>query len=160
MTLRFKVPLGAEQGTRLRMRGKGEPAPQGVGSPGDLFIELEIEPHPFFERSGSDLIMSLPLGYPDLALGTTITIEHIDGDDLQIKVPSQSNSGETVEVRKRGLPRQRGNGRGDVVVLLKLHMPKKVGRSTKKSLEALRGDLGPKDVKSSILNDAQERRRG
>jgi len=159
-TLRFKVPLGAEQGTRLRMRGKGEPAPQGVGSPGDLFIELEIEPHPFFERSGSDLIMSLPLGYPDLALGTTITIEHIDGDDLQIKVPSQSNSGETVEVRKRGLPRQRGNGRGDVVVLLKLHMPKKIGRSTKKSLETLRGDLGPKDVKSSILTDAQERRRG
>lgn len=159
-TLRFKVPLGAEHGTRLRMRGKGEPAPQGVGSPGDLFIELELEPHPFFERSGSDLIMSLPLGYPDLALGTTVTIDHVDGAELVIKVPAQSNSGETVEVRKRGLPRQRGNGRGDVVVLLKLHMPKKLGRSNKKALESLRIDLGPKDLKASILKDAEDRRRG
>ena len=159
-TLRFKVPLGAENGTRLRMRGKGEPAPQGVGSPGDLFIELELEPHPFFERSGSDLIMSLPLGYADLALGTTVTIDHIDGEALQIKVPPQSNSGETVEVRKRGLPRQRGNGRGDVVVLLKLHMPKKIGRSTKKALDALRTELGPNDIHQSILKDAEERRRG
>ena len=159
-TLRFKVPLGAENGTRLRMRGKGEPAPQGVGSPGDLFIELELEPHPFFERSGSDLIMSLPLGYADLALGSTVTIDHIDGEALQIKVPPQSNSGETVEVRKRGLPRQRGNGRGDVVVLLKLHMPKKIGRSTKKALDALRTELGPNDIHQSILKDAEERRRG
>ena len=53
----------------MRMRGKGEPAPQGVGEPGDLFIELDIEQHQWFERSGSDLIMSLPLGYADLVLG-------------------------------------------------------------------------------------------
>lgn len=158
-TLRFAVPEGAESGTRLRMRGKGEPAPQGVGEPGDLFIELEIETHPWFERSGSDLIMSLPLGYADLLLGTTVELDHLDGKPLTIKVPSHSNSGETIEVRKRGLPRQRGGGRGDVVVLLKLHMPKKVPKATRKSLDALRGDLSPDDVLSSIVEDADERRR-
>ncbi len=158
-TLRFKVPLGAEDGTRMRMRGKGEPAPQGVGSPGDLFIELELAPHPFFERSGSDLIMSLPIGYADLALGTSVTLDHIDGEPLVIKVPAMSNSGETVEVRKRGLPRQRGGGRGDVVVLLKLHMPKKLNRASKKSLESLREALSPSDIDAAIKEDAQERRR-
>jgi molecular chaperone DnaJ len=157
-TLRFNVPEGAETGTRLRMRGKGEPAPQGSGEPGDLFIELEVESHPWFERSGADLIMSLPLGYPELLLGTTVTLEHIDGKPLEIKVPSHSNSGETVEVKKRGLPRQRGNGRGDVVVLLKLYMPKKVSKGTKKSLNALESDLSPDDRISSILEDARERR--
>ncbi len=158
-TLRFTVPEGAEHGTRMRMRGKGEPAPQGIGEPGDLFIELEVEPHDWFERSGSDLIMSLPLGFADLLLGTSIELNHLDGKPLVIKVPAHSNSGETIEIRKRGLPRQRGGGRGDVVVLLKLHMPKKVPKSVKKSLDSLRSELGPDDTLSSILDDADERRR-
>lgn len=157
-TLRFSVPLGADSGTRLRMRGKGEPAPMGNGEPGDLFIELEIEPHPWFERSGSDLIMSLPLGYADLLLGTTVELEHLDGKPLVIQVPAYSNSGETLELKKRGLPRQRGSGRGDVVVLLKLHMPKKVGKATRKTLDSLRSDLSPSDLNQSILDDAEERR--
>ena len=158
-TLRFQVPEGAESGRRIPIRGKGEPAPQGQGEAGDLFIELEIEQHAWFERSGSDLIMSLPLGYADLLLGTTIELEHLDGKPLILKIPPYSNSGETIEVKKRGLPRQRGGGRGDVVVLLKLHMPKKVPKSTKKQLEQVRNDLAPSDTMSSILDDAQERRR-
>ena len=157
-TLRFSVPLGADSGTRLRMRGKGEPAPLGNGEPGDLFIELEVEPHPWFERSGSDLIMSLPLGYPDLLLGTKVELEHLDGKPLVIQVPAYSNSGETIELKKRGLPRQRGSGRGDVVVLLKLHMPKKVGKATRKTLDTLRHDLAPGDMNQIILDDAEERR--
>lgn len=157
-TLRFSVPLGAEDGTRLRMRGNGEPAPHGQGQPGDLFIELEIEQHPWFERSGSDLIMSLPLGYTDMVSGTTISIDHMDGKTLDIKIPAMSNSGETITVSKRGLPRQRGTGRGDVIVLLKLHMPKKLPKATKKALAALKESLSPKDVTQSILDDAVDRR--
>ena len=157
-TLRFSVPEGAESGTRLRMRGKGEPAPQGVGEPGDLFIELEVEPHPWFERSGSDLIMSLPLGYGQLLLGASVELEHIDGKPLVIKIPAHSSSGETIEIKKRGLPRQRGSGRGDVVVLLKLHMPSKVSKATKKTLESIKDDLSPADMMDSILKDATDRR--
>lgn len=157
-TLRFAVPAGCEAGTRLRMRGKGEPAPQGKGEPGDLFIEIEIEPHPWYERSTTDLIMSMPLGYAELVLGTTVTLKHIDGKDLTIKVPAYSNSGDTIEIKKRGLPRTRGSGRGDVIVLLKLHMPKKVSKKVKKSLQELKGDLGPDDLIERIIDDAQERR--
>jgi molecular chaperone DnaJ len=157
-TLRFNIPAGAEAGTRLRMRGKGEPAPQGKGEDGDLFIEIDIEEHLWFERSSADLIMSLPLGYSDLVLGTTLNLEHIDGKQLTIKVPPYSNSGDTVEIKKRGLPRNRGSGRGDVIVLLKLHMPKKIDKKSKKALEALKSSLGPKDLVQRIKEDAKDRR--
>lgn len=157
-TLRFNIPAGAEAGTRLRMRGKGEPAPQGKGEDGDLFIDIDVEEHLWFERSNADLIMSLPLGYSDLVLGTTLNLEHIDGKQLTIKVPPYSNSGDTVEIKKRGLPASRGSGRGDVIVLLKLHMPKKIDKKSKKTLEGLKSVLGPKDLVQRIKEDAKERR--
>ena len=157
-TLRFTIPAGAEAGTRLRMRGKGEPAPNGRGEDGDLYIEIDVEPHPWFERSNADLIMSLPLGYSDLLLGTTITIEHVDGKDLAIKVPAYSNSGDTLEIKKRGLPRSRGNGRGDVVVLLKLYMPKKVDKKSRRALQDLKTTLAPSDILQGIKDDAHDRR--
>ncbi|MBT5390731.1 MAG: molecular chaperone DnaJ [Euryarchaeota archaeon] len=157
-TLRFNIPAGAEAGTRLRMRGKGEPAPNGKGEDGDLFIEIDVDQHLWFERSNADLIMSLPLGYSDLVLGTSVSVEHIDGKELVIKIPPYSNSGDTIEIKKRGLPRNRGSGRGDVIVLLKLHMPKKVDKKSKKSLQDLKSVLGPKDLLERIKQDAKERR--
>ena len=157
--LRFNIPPGAQDGTRLRMRGKGQPAPYGKGVPGDLFIELVVEEHPWYERNGMDLIMSLPLGYSDLALGTVVKIPHIDGKDLSIKVPAGTNSGDTITINSRGLPSSRGIGRGDVVVLCKLHLPKKFDKATKKSLEQLRDVLsGKMEIVDRIIEDASERR--
>lgn len=157
--LRFNVPIGAQDGTRLRMRGKGQPAPFGKGIPGDLFIEIIVEEHPWFERNGMDLIMSLPLGFSDLALGTNIKLPHIDDKDLVIKVPPGTNSGDTITINSRGVPSSRGIGRGDVVILCKLHMPKKFDKATKKSLDQLRENLaGAGDIIDRIIDDAEQRR--
>jgi len=158
-TLRFNVPIGASHGTRLRNRGMGSPAPNGKGSRGDLLIEISVDQHPWLERNGSDLIMSLPLGYSELVLGSEHVIEHVDGEELTIKVPAGSNSGDTIEVRGRGIPNSRGR-RGDVVVLLKLHVPK-IPKSTKKILEEIRSDLSGKENLIDLMRkDAKERRRG
>ena len=157
--LRFSIPKGAQEGTRLRMRGKGQPAPQGRGAAGDLFIELIIEEHPWFERNGMDLIMSLPLGFTALALGSSVVLPHIDGKDLVIKIPSGTNSGDTITIDSRGLPSSRGVGRGDVVILCKLHMPKKFDKGTKKALEDLRLNLdGKTEMMDKIIADAKDRR--
>lgn len=156
--LRFTIPKGAEDGTRLRMRGKGEPALRGRGENGDLFIELELEQHDWFERSGADLIMSLPLQYSDLVLGTIIKLPHIDGSELKINVPKMTNSGETIEIRGKGLPRIRGSGRGDVVVLVKLEMPKKVSKSELKQLESTRHNYNDEELQQRIKQDAKKRR--
>ena len=157
-TIRFNVPAGAEHGTRLRLRGQGQPAERGQGSHGDLLIEIEVLTHPWFERNGSDLIMSLPLGYPDLILGTKITIDHIDGKSLDISIPARSSAGHTLEIKKRGLPHMRRSGRGDVVVLLKLHVPNKISKADKKQLESMKSSLNPDDQVQRILDDAADRR--
>ena len=158
-TVRFGIPAGAEDGTRLRLRGKGEPGRDGQPA-GDFLVELEVSPHPWFERSRSDLIMSLPLGYADLALGTTITLDHLDGSPLEIRVPKGSTAGDTIDIPRRGFPRLRGGGRGDVVVLLKLHMPTKFSRKIRTALEELREDLAPSDLHERIREEADARRRG
>lgn len=157
-TIRFSVPPGAEDGTRLRLRGQGQPAERGQGKTGDLLVEIEVLTHPWFERNGSDLIMSLPLGYPDLVLGTTITLDHIDGKTMDIVIPAKSSAGHTLEIKKRGLPRLRRNGRGDVIVLLKLHMPKSISKAEKKQLKAMKEGLNPDDQLQTILDDAADRR--
>tara|TARA_Y100001954_G_scaffold239358_1_gene313304 strand:+ start:738 stop:1907 length:1170 start_codon:yes stop_codon:yes gene_type:complete len=156
--LRFNIPKGADDGTRLRMRGKGEPALRGRGENGDLFIELEVEQHDWFERSGADLIMSLPLPYEELVLGVTITLPHIDGTDLKIVIPKMTNSGETIEIRGKGLPRLRGSGRGDVVVLVKLQLPEKVSKSQAKHLESNKPKYSDEELETRIKQDAKKRR--
>ena len=104
--------------------------------------------------------MSLPLGYSDLALGTSITLPHIDDKELTIKVPAGTNSGNTITITGRGVPSSRGVGRGDGVVLCKLSMPKKLDKGTKNILDDLRGKLdGGEDLLERIKNDAEDRRR-
>ncbi len=158
--IRFDIPAGAESGTRLRMRGRGEPAPQGGGDSGDLIIQLEVEAHPWFERDGADLIMSLPVGFPDLALGAKVSLAHIDGKELVIDIPKGSSAGQTIEIRGRGLANRRGH-RGSVVILLKLHMPKKFDKIARKALEDLGESLSisAADVERSVRSEAEDRRR-
>ena len=114
-----------------------------------------------FERDGADLLMALPLGFVELALGTQIIIPHPDGADLRIKVPAGSNPGDTINLPGRGLPGGR-RGRGSVTVLLKLDMPKKVSKSLKKSLDSLKDEIGTDfdSLEDSIRDEAQRRRRG
>ena len=160
--IKFAVPPGVTTGARLRMRGHGEASRGNRGESGDLYIQIGVQEHPWFERDGPDLLMALPLGFVDLVLGTRIEIPHIDGSELSIKVPAGSNPGETITIPGRGLPGGRGRrGRGSVTVLLRLDMPRKVPRSLKKSLEEMRDDIGT-DMESlldSIRFEADNRRR-
>ena len=157
-TIRFNVPPGVDTGMRLRMRGKGHVSEHG-GVAGDLEIELKLEQHPWFERDGSELLMSLPVGFPDLMLGKTLEIPHIDGKPLKLKIPPNSLAGHTLNITGRGLPTGRGR-RGDVIILLKLHMPKKTDKGVKSKVESLRTELSisESDLENAILDEAKDRR--
>lgn len=159
--IRFAVPKGVSVGTRLRLSERGEPARGGGGRRGDLYIQIDIEDHDWFERDGSDLLMALPLGYPELLLGTTVSLPHIDGSNLDIKVPAGSRPGETIEVYGRGFPRPRGRGRGDITVLLKLHVPKKISKGLKRQISELQSEISiePDDYEDFVRGEADERRR-
>ena len=159
--IQFHVPPGIDSGTRLRMSGHGEAAKGNRGEPGHLYIEIQVEEHEWFERDGSDLLMALPVSYPDLVLGTIVEIPHIDGDNLKIRIPAGSRPGDTISLRGRGLPGQRSRiGRGSVMVLLKLDIPEKIPRSLKKQLEGIRGELSIDSVmlEEKICSEARQRR--
>ena len=159
--VKFSMHPGVSSGTRLRMRGQGEASSSLNGEPGDLFIEIELEPHPWFERDGSDLLMALPLSFADLSLGTTVEIEHLDEENLEIKIPAGSSPGETVTIRGRGLPRSmQGSSRGSVTAVLKLLLPRKSSRSMRKKIAELREDMEKElpPLEERIRNEAESRR--
>ena len=159
--VKFSVPAGIDSGTRLRLSGHGESPRNQNGKPGNLYIEIEVEEHDWFERDGSDLLMALPVSYVDLVLGAKIEIPHIDGSPLKVNIKAGSKPGETITILNRGLPFPRGGrGRGAVMVLLKLAMPEKLSRSAKKQLQELRDDLGSGvSVTGDIIDEARDRRR-
>jgi molecular chaperone DnaJ len=121
-----------------------------------------VQEHEWFERDGSDLLMALPVSYVDLALGNTVEIPHIDGSPLKVRIKAGSKPGETITILDRGLPMARiSRGRGAVMVLLKLAMPRKISRTTKKQLEQMREELGSghSEIIDDVLDEARDRRR-
>jgi len=159
--VKFSVMPGIVSGNRLRMRGQGEASSSLNGSPGDLFIEIQVESHPWFERDGSDLIMALPLSFADLALGATVEIPHLDSEVLIIKVPVGSNPGETISIPGRGLPSNRGrNRRGSVTVVLRLQSPKKMTKKLREKIEDIRVDIEDSipPIEDRIREEARSRR--
>ncbi len=157
-TLRIKIPKGTEDGLRLRQRGMGQPIVNGQS--GDLYIQLDTTPHPWFERDGPDLIMALPIGFPEMMLGTRIELPHVDGEMLTIDVPKGSKPSETLLIRGRGMPYRRGRGRGDVTVLLKLYVPSKIDKKMRNTLESMTEKFGlPTDaIEESVRREADNRR--
>ena len=158
--VKFTIPPGGSSGGRLRMREYGGAPASDDGIPGDLYIEIEIQRHPWFERDSADLLMGLPVGFSDLALGTKIEIPHIDGENLVVKIGAGSQPGDTIEIRGRGLPLQGSKRRGSVMIVLKLDMPRKLSRDEKRRISSLSDILGSDHdgIEERIRDEAKKRR--
>lgn len=160
--VKFAIRPGISTGNRLRMRGQGEASTSINGRPGDLYIEIEVENHPWFERDSNDLLMALPLSFADLLLGATVELPHFDDDVLEFKIPPGSVPGETITVRGRGLPSTRSPKiRGSVTAVLKLELPKKPSRSTSKSIRELRQQMESElpGIEERVRDEANKRRK-
>ena len=108
------VPKGVRDGDVLKMSGKGEASITG-GVPGDLYIAIQVEPHPFFRRQENDIIMTLPVTLSQALLGDTVEVETIDGA-ISLKIPEGTQPGDILKVRGRGAYLQSGYGRGGFVL--------------------------------------------
>ena len=132
-TINVRIPPGVEDGQRIRLAGQGEAGLRGAPS-GDLYVTVHVRPDPVFGRDGSDLTVTMPVSFTELALGTTLSVPTLGGK-VNVRVPQGTSDGRILRVRGRGVPK-RGGGHGDLLVTVKVAVPPKLEGAAKEALEA------------------------
>ena len=135
-TVHVKVPAGVEDGMQLTVRGEGHAAARG-GVSGDLLVIIEEIPHPQLKRQGTDLFYTRVISVADAILGTEIQIPTLDGSQ-KLKIDPGTQSGYVTRLRGKGVPEAGGYSRGDLYVKILVWIPRKLSRSEKEAIEALR----------------------
>ena len=139
-----KIPPGIESGAKLRLKGKGAPAPgmpgmpgAAGGGPGDLLLTVRVGEHPYFRREGLDLVIEVPLTLAEAALGATVTVPLLAGT-VEIKVPPGTASGRRLRVKGKGIADAKGR-RGDFHAVVQIVPPEAINDRARRLL----GDLAP-----------------
>ena len=130
------VPAGAETGLRLRLAGQGGPAAAKGGKLGDLFVVVEVEPDPVFERQGQDVISEARIGFPDAALGAKVVVPTLKGK-AHLTVPPGTQSGQQFRLRGMGLPTLGGGPKGDQIVRVQIEVPTHLTAEQRELVEKL-----------------------
>jgi molecular chaperone DnaJ len=146
-SLTVHVPAGLANGSRLRVPGKGHAGPNG-GEHGDLYITVHVEPHPIFERDGDDVHVTVPIALHEAALGAKIEVPSIDGP-ARLRIPPGTQSGQRFRLHERGIPSLRDGRRGDLVVEVRLVLPKVLDERSKELLREF-GRINNEDVRRNL----------
>jgi molecular chaperone DnaJ len=153
--LTVKIPAGIASGQRLRLYGEGEHGANG-GPPGDLYVVVHVQEHPFFQRDGDDLICEIPVTFPTLALGGSIEVPTLDGDS-SLTVPAGTQTGTRFRLRGKGMPNVNGRGRGDLHVLVRAEVPRKLTKEQKKLVEQLARTLPQAKIDPTAPREQDEK---
>ncbi|MFA6408522.1 MAG: molecular chaperone DnaJ [Candidatus Paceibacterota bacterium] len=135
--LKISIPAGIDNGEMIRLPQQGEAVKTGTA--GDLYVKIHVKPHATFRRDGSNLLMDLPVKLTDAILGTTVSIESLEGKTLEVKVPPMKRAEEHLRVRGKGIPTG-GNSRGDLIIRLEVALPHKLSSKAKKVVEELKSE--------------------
>ena len=131
------IPKGVDDGTRIRLAGKGEAGTRG-GANGDLYLFVNVKSHDLFKRSDVNLFFEFPISIADAALGTTIEIPTIDGKKAKIKIPDGTQDGKQFRLKSKGMPFMRRGDYGDLYVQIKTEVPISLNKEQKDLLERFR----------------------
>jgi molecular chaperone DnaJ len=156
-SLTMRIPAGVADGQRIRLAGQGEPGMRGAPA-GDLFVLVHVTPHPVFGRSGDDLTVTVPVSFPELVMGTTLTVPTMDGPEsdgtVKLKVPAGTANGRILRVRGKGIAGR--HGRGDLLVTLQVAVPTKLDREAKAALEAYAQATAGENPRAELFARAQQ----
>jgi molecular chaperone DnaJ len=148
-TLSIQLPAGLDDGARVRLSGKGHAGANG-GEQGDLFVTARVAPHPIFRREGDDLHIVVPVAVQEAALGAKIDVPSLDGP-ARVRVPPGAQSGQRFRLRERGVPSARDGRRGDLVVEIRLVLPRILDERSKELLREF-GRINSEDVRHDLIH--------
>ena len=146
-SLRVNVPAGLADGARIRVPGKGHAGANG-GAYGDLYLSVRVEPHPLFRREGDDVHITVPVAIHEAALGAKIEVPSLDGS-ARLRVPPGTQSGQRFRLREKGIPSPRDGRRGDLVVEVRIALPKLLDERSKELLREF-GRINRDDLRDEL----------
>jgi molecular chaperone DnaJ len=132
--VKVRIPAGVSDGQRIRLKGRGDPGRQG-GQPGDLFVTCRVEPDPLFRMEGRNLRITVPVTFPEVALGADVEVPTLDGATVKVRIPAGTRNGRTLRVKGRGVATAKGTG--DLMVTVEVAVPAKLSEEERSALEAL-----------------------
>ncbi|MBN1179640.1 MAG: molecular chaperone DnaJ [Anaerolineae bacterium] len=142
--LEVSIPAGVDAGTQVRLAGEGEPGERG-GPAGNLYVVLDVEPHPHFRRRGNDLVLELNINVSQAALGTRVKIPTLEGEE-EIDIAPGTQMGAILRLRGRGVPHLRRSSRGDLLVLIRVEVPTKLTKRQKELFKELATTLSTESI--------------
>jgi len=152
-TIKVKIPAGVADGQKIRLRGKGEPSPDG-GEPGDLVLTVKVRKHPVFERDGLNLRVTVPVTFAEAALGATIEVPTLGGGTVKLKVAPGTPSGRVLRVKGRGVKTAKGTG--DLLAEVQVAVPSHLSAEAQEALRAFVQALPDENPRDELLAKARQ----
>ena len=146
-----KVPAGIQDGQKLKVKGKGQPSPNG-GPAGDLVVTIKVKPHAVFTRDGDNIRVSVPVTYAEATLGATIEVPVLGGDPVKLKVAPGTPNGRTLRVKGKGV--QFGSRQGDLLATVEVMVPGHLPAKAKKLLEQFDAELPDENPRQDLISRA------
>jgi molecular chaperone DnaJ len=145
-----RVPSGVNDGAKIRVKGKGA---AGEAGPGDLFILLNVKPHPIFSRAGENLTLNLPVTFTEATLGADIKVPTLNGEDVTVRIAPGTSNGRTLRVKGRGIVK--GSTTGDLLVTIQVQVPQRVNEKAEEALKLFADATSEEDVRSDFVKKAK-----
>ncbi len=145
-----RVPAGVNDGAKIRVKGKGAP---GEGGAGDLFIQLHVKPHPIFSRKGEHLILTLPVTFPEAALGADLKVPTLAGDDVTVRLAAGTPTGRVLRVKGRGI--KKGAITGDLLITIEVQVPRRAEGKAEEAIKAFALATADEDVRAEFNTKAK-----
>ena len=149
-TITVRIPAGVNDGAKVRVKGRGAP---GEAGPGDLYVLVNVIPHPVFSRKGENLHLTIPVSFAEAALGADISVPTIEGDEVKVRIAPGTQNGKTLRVKGRGV--KKGINAGDLLATIEVQVPQRVDGKAKKALEDFADATKNEDLRSEFMQRAR-----
>ena len=149
MTL--KVPAGIQDGQKLKLKGKGQPSPNG-GQAGDLVVTIKVRPHPVFTRDGDNVRVVVPVTFAEAVLGAVISVPVLGGEPVKLKVAPGTPNGRTLRVKGKGV--QHESHQGDLLASVDILVPNRISKKAEEALRAFDNEIPVEDPRATLISRA------